>query len=42
MEQSGQSSAMTALAQGLWSRFPGRGGETAVRMSAVGRGFGAD
>lgn len=42
MEQTGRSSALTALAQGLWSRFPGKSGEMAVRMTAAGRAFGAD
>lgn len=42
MEESGQSTALTSLAQGLWSRFPGKTGEMAVRISSAGRSFGAD
>lgn len=42
MEETGQSAALTSLAQGLWSRFPGKTGEMAVRISSAGRSFGAD
>jgi soluble lytic murein transglycosylase-like protein len=42
LEDGGQSPALTALAQGLWSRFPSKRGETAVRISAAGRSFSAD
>jgi len=42
MEESGQSAALTSLAQGLWSRFPGKQGEVAVRITSAGRSFGAD
>ncbi|MCE7798546.1 lytic transglycosylase domain-containing protein [Sphingobium sufflavum] len=42
MENGGKSGALNAMAQGLWSRFPGRGTELAVRMTAAGRAAGAD
>jgi len=42
LSDSGQSTALTALAQGLWSRFPGQRGEVAIRMSATGRSYSAD
>lgn len=42
MENGGRSAALNAMAQGLWSRFPGKGGSLAVRMTAAGRAAGAD
>jgi soluble lytic murein transglycosylase-like protein len=42
MENVGKSSALTALAQGLWSRFPGKSGDLAVRLAAGGRAVGVD
>lgn len=42
MENGGRSGSLTALAQGLWSRFPGKSGELAVRLSAAGRAAGDD
>lgn len=39
---SGRSNALTAMAQGLWSRFPGQSGELAVRLTAAGRAAGDD
>ncbi len=42
MENSAKSSALTAMAQGLWSRFPGKNGDVAVRMTATGRAMGSD
>ncbi|MFT3968329.1 MAG: lytic transglycosylase domain-containing protein [Sphingobium sp.] len=42
MENGGRSASLTAMAQGLWSRFPGKQGELAVRMTAAGRAAGAD
>jgi soluble lytic murein transglycosylase len=42
MEEAGQSAALASLAQGLWSRFPGKRGEMAVRISSAGRSFSAD
>ncbi|HEX7820388.1 MAG TPA: lytic transglycosylase domain-containing protein [Sphingobium sp.] len=42
MENVGKSGSLTALAQGLWSRFPGKSGELAVRLAPGGRAVGAD
>lgn len=42
MENSGKSSSLTALAQGLWSRFPGKSGELAIRLAPGARAVGAD
>ncbi len=42
MENGGKSNALTAMAQGLWSRFPGKNGELAVRLTSAGRAIGSD
>jgi soluble lytic murein transglycosylase-like protein len=42
MENVGKSGSLTALAQGLWSRFPGKNGDVAVRLVSAGRAVGAD
>lgn len=36
LKDKGRSDALTSLAQGLWSRFPGKDGETAVRVASNG------
>ncbi|MBK5264783.1 MAG: lytic transglycosylase domain-containing protein [Alphaproteobacteria bacterium] len=42
-QQAGKkTSSLASLAQGLWPRFPGMSGATAVRADANGRSFGAD
>ncbi|WP_445177169.1 lytic transglycosylase domain-containing protein [Rhizorhapis sp. SPR117] len=42
-QQAGEeTSSLASLAQGLWPRFPGMSGATAVRADANGRSFGAD
>lgn len=42
MEEAGHSPALAAMAQGLWSRFPGTGRDAAVRIQANGRARSAD
>lgn len=42
MEGGARSNALTAMAQGLWSRFPGKSGELAIRLTSTGRAAGAD
>jgi len=42
MENGNRSAALNALAQGLWSRFPGKAGSLAVRLTSAGRAAGAD
>ncbi|HEX7857283.1 MAG TPA: lytic transglycosylase domain-containing protein [Sphingobium sp.] len=42
MENGGKSNSLTAMAQGLWSRFPGKSGELAVRLTSAGKAAGTD
>src|SRR3546814_17121937 len=37
-----ETSSLSSLAQGLWPRFPGMHGETAVRLNPNGRAFSAN
>ncbi len=42
LKDQGRSDALTSLAQGLWSRFPGKGGSIAVRLASDGPAIHAD
>lgn len=37
-----ETSSLASLAQGMWPRFPGMSGATAIRLDANGKAFGAD
>lgn len=42
LKDRGRSDALTSLAQGMWSRFPGKGGSIAVRLASDGPAIHAD
>ena len=42
IEEKGSSTALNALAQGMWSRFPDGGKDLAIRMTPTGKAFRSD